>query len=206
MRWDAAMTGPGTHPASQAELGLKWPGRCGDVGSAFWGRMVALGLVPAEPRLQHGQFGPGSVVLLVPRRWQQTPTPKPSTWGQKSGMSGASTPPAPPWFWVLCLQSLHPGLHAMDQKPSVEQEQAIGRLTTPAGKNSCRGCGHQCGDNPKRGFSHGCTLAALVPQVLPLHQSSVGRGSCLVSILNPASVQDGHNVLLFPFPSQFLSD
>lgn len=109
MRWDAAVTGPGTRPASQAELGLKWPGRCGDVGSALWGRMVALGLVPAEPRLQHGQFGPGSVVLLVPRRWQQTPTPKPSNWGQKSGMSGPSTPLAPSWFWVLCLQSLHPG-------------------------------------------------------------------------------------------------
>lgn len=118
------MAKPGTHLFLQPELGLKWPGHCGDVGSDIWGRMVALGLVPAKLQLQHGQFGAGSVLLLVPRRWQQTPAPKPRD--KNGGCQGASAPLAPSWCcWLLCLQSLHQGWHVTDQEPAVEQEQAI---------------------------------------------------------------------------------
>jgi len=144
---------PGTHLVSQPELGSKWPGCCRDVGSALRGRMVALGLVPTV--LQHGQSGPGSVVLLVPRRWQQTPAPKSSTRGQKSGLSGGFHP-------LLCLQTLHPGSHTVGQEPAAEQGRAIGRLTAAVGRTVA-------GTAPN--LSHGCILTALVPRVPPSHRA-----------------------------------
>lgn len=196
MSWDAAVAVPGTHLASQPELGLKWPGRCRDVGSALWERMVAGGLVPTEPQLQHGQFGPGSMVLLVPRRWQQTPAPKPQALGDKNQaalgdknqgcwgfhLSGS--------IMVLAPVSTVPAPRVTRYGPKACGRAGTGNRTTdsPSRENGCRDRGHRCGDGPKRDFSHGCTLAALVPRVPPSHQSGVGRGSCLVPILNPASV------------------
>lgn len=159
---------------------------------------MALGVDPSEPWLQQDQFGPGSVVLLVPRRWQQTPARKPSTQGQKIwGMLGTSTPLAPSCLWLLCLQLLHPG-YTLDLR-----QRGTGNRTTnsPSQEHSCKDRGHWHGDNPKRGLSRGCSLSALIPWVPPLHQSTVGRGTRLESALNPASAWDGHNpVLSFSFP------
>lgn len=53
-------------------------------------------------------FGPGPVVLPVPRRWQQTHVPKASVWGQ-NGTLGAHIPPARPRLWILRLWILHFG-------------------------------------------------------------------------------------------------
>lgn len=107
------------------------------------------------------------MVLLVPRRWQQTPAPKPSTRGQKWGMSGGFRPSGS--IMVPVPVSTVPAPRVTRYGPGACSRAGTGNRTTHSHsrENGCRDRGHRCGDNPKRGFSHGCTLAALVPWVPP---------------------------------------
>lgn len=108
-------------------------------GLGFWGGWWPWGWSLQSPSSSTASWG--SVVLLVPRRWQQTSALKPHT-GDKIGMLGVSTPLATSVPWLLCLQTPLPGLHCH--------------------RNGQRNNSHpqlsSCGDSPKGGFSQGCAF------------------------------------------------
>lgn len=141
------------------------------------------------PHLQHSQFGHGLVVLLGTQEMAANPrTETRHSEGDKNQGCRGFHPSGS--ITALAPLPTDPAPRVTRYGPKACGRAGTGNRTTggPSQENGCRDCGHRCGDNPKRDFSHGCTLAALVPWVPPSHWSSVGRGSCLVSILNPASI------------------
>lgn len=148
-------------------------------GLGFWGEWWPQGWSLQSP--SSSTASRGSLVLLVPRRWQQTTALKPQS-GDKPGMVGV------PALWLLPPVSPEP-----TPGVTLPQEQAKEQVTSPA---------------VIVGTAPGVASQRAVPSsTVPwVPHSQRGRGSCLVSILNPASTEGSHSPFLFPFPSQFLSD
>lgn len=128
---------------------LKWPclgliqlcsqswAQNGPAAAGMWGWLFRGGWWPWVWSPQSPSSSTASLELAQWCCWYPGDGSKPPHRNQElrdknGGCRGASAPLAPSWFRFLCLQSLHPGLHAMDQEPAAEQEQANGQLTAPA--------------------------------------------------------------------------
>lgn len=128
---------------------------------------MALGLVPAEPQLQHGQLGLSGAADT--QEMAANLCTEATHWGQNRDVGGFH-----PSGYVSALAPVSP-----EPAPGVTlpQERAKEQLTSPAVIVWAQ---------PQGWLLTGLCLPALVPWVPPSHRSSAGRGSCLVPVLNPA--------------------
>lgn len=108
-----------------------------------------------------GGFGAGPVVLLVPRRWQQTHVPKMTVWGQKRGHWGHTPLHHDRGYGSCVYKSCILGCRqpARCKPPAFRAAGASSHMAGgPNWEDRYRDQGHQHGDSPEGGLSEAVPL------------------------------------------------